>query len=108
MALTRNFRETILARAERDAAFRAQMLREAVANLLNGDVDAGKGMLRDYINATLGFERLAEATGKPAKSLHRMLGSSGNPTLDSFVLILKALQKFEGIDLAVSTRRRAT
>jgi hypothetical protein len=47
--------------------------------MLAGDVDAGKAILRDYIKATVGFEKLAEATGTPPKSLIRMLGPRGNP-----------------------------
>ena len=60
MAITRNFRETILKRAEKDASFRREMLVEAVNELLAGDLNAGKAMLRDYINATITFEGLAK------------------------------------------------
>ena len=48
MALTRDFRETIQARARRDAAFRKALLREAIDCMLAGDVDTGKTVLRDY------------------------------------------------------------
>ena len=61
MALTRDFRVTIKARAERDPAFRKELLREGVECLLAGDIDTGKTILRDYINATLGFVDLAQA-----------------------------------------------
>jgi hypothetical protein len=30
--------------------------------MFGGDVDTGKAILRDYINATVGFEELAAAT----------------------------------------------
>ena len=56
MPVTRKFRKTILSRAERDAAFRRHMLTEAVNELLSGDLDAGKAILRDYINATITFQ----------------------------------------------------
>ena len=72
MPLTRDFKETIKARADSDVAFRVALLTEAVELLLNGDVDTGKLVLRDYINATVGFEELAEEVGKPSKSLMRM------------------------------------
>jgi hypothetical protein len=62
MALTRDFKETIKARAQRDSAFRKELLREGVASLLGGDVDAAKTVLRDYINATIGFAELAHST----------------------------------------------
>ncbi len=63
MALTRDFKETIQARAARDPRFRRELLREGIQCLLAGDVDTGKTVLRDYINATVGFEELgASAT----------------------------------------------
>ena len=64
-------------------------------------------MLRDYVNATLTFERLAKQTGLPAKSLQRMLGPRGNPTAESLFAIIKALQHAERITLAVKPARRA-
>jgi DNA-binding phage protein len=67
------------ARAERVPAFRKALLTEAVEQLIAGEVEVGKAVLRDYINATVGFERLAKATGTPSKSLMRMLGPKGNP-----------------------------
>ena len=60
MALTKAFRDTVMARAQRDRAFRETLLSEAITHFLEGDLDAGKAMLRDYINATLGFAALAE------------------------------------------------
>jgi hypothetical protein len=54
-------------------------LKEAVDALLSGDMDTGKIVLRDYINATVGFDKLATATKKSSKSLMRMLGPKGNP-----------------------------
>ena len=31
--------------------------------MLTGDVDTGKAILRDYIKATIGFEKLGEVPG---------------------------------------------
>ena len=59
MALTRPFTATVKARAERDGDFRVALLREAMDCLLEGDVKSGKTLLRNYINATVGFETLA-------------------------------------------------
>ena len=56
MALTRDFKETVQARARRDAAFREGLLKEGVECLLAGDIDAGKIVLRDYVKATIGFK----------------------------------------------------
>jgi hypothetical protein len=79
MPLTRSFKETVQARARRDPAFRAELLREGVDALLAGDLGTGKAILRDYINATVGFDALGVATGTPPKSLIRMFGPRGNP-----------------------------
>ena len=57
MPLTRDFRETIQARVQLDAAFREELLKEGVECLLSGEVEVGKAALRDFINATGGFEK---------------------------------------------------
>src|SRR5437870_12482594 len=79
MALTRDFKETIRARVARDPKFRKELLREGVESMVTGDIATAKTILRDYINATVGFTELAEATHIPSKSLMRMLGPTGNP-----------------------------
>ena len=107
MPLTRKFRETVWTRAQSDARFRTAMLTEAINNLLAGELDTGKAMLRDYVNATITFEGLAKVTRIPTKSLQRMLGPRGNPTAESLFAIIKALQKSESIKLTVTTKRAA-
>ncbi len=89
MPLTRSFRDTVKARAGRDGAFRQALLQEAVQILFEGDVSGGKAVLRDYINATIGFEALAAATGTPPKSLMRMFGPRGNPTAENLFAVLE-------------------
>ena len=42
-------------------------------------VETGKAVLRDYINATIGFRELGGLTDKSPKSLMRMFGPNGNP-----------------------------
>jgi len=101
MALTRNFRESIQARVRRDARFRRELLREGVESLLSGDVETGKTILRDYINATVGFGQLAEVTNHSAKSLMRMLGPSGNPQARNLFEIVQYLQRKEKVRLKV-------
>jgi len=104
MALTRSFKETVKERALRDPEFRIGLLEEAVEALLRGELDTGKILLRDFINATVGFEDLAEATHRNAKSLMRMLSAEGNPRADNLFSIIAHLQKNEGIELGVRTR----
>jgi DNA-binding phage protein len=103
MALTRDFKETIKARADRDPAFREALLTEAVGQLIAGEVEVGKAVLRDYINATVGFARLAKATGTPSKSLMRMLGPKGNPRANNLLAMIGKLQRVSGVHLAVGT-----
>ena len=80
MALTRDFKETVAARVQNDPAFAQALLDEAITLFVNGEPESAKLILRDLVNATVGFEALAEEIHKPAKSLHRMLSQSGNPT----------------------------
>ena len=101
MRLTRNFRETVRARAERDPAFRAALLQDAVQALLAGDSDGGRAALRTCINATIGFERLGEALGRPPGSLMRMFGPDGNPTTENLLGVISALQEATGVRLEI-------
>ena len=105
MVLTRNFKETIQARIERDPIFREELLKEGVECLLSGDVDTGKAVLRDYINATIGFKELGGLTAKSPKSLMRMFGPNGNPQARNLFEIIGCLQKREGLHLKVQAVR---
>ncbi len=105
MALTHDFKETIRARAQRDAKFRQALLREALECILNGDLSTGKAVLRDYVNATAGFLDLEKRTQIPAKSLMRMLGPKGSPSVANFSSILTALRKTEGVHFELSLKR---
>lgn len=102
MALTRNFRETVVAKVQRDPKFHQSMFTEAINAYLAGDTALGKAMLRDLVNATIGFEGLATATKKPSKSLHRMLAPRGNPNTENFFDIVSALQKKTRVKLRVT------
>src|SRR5450759_4211098 len=97
MPLTHDFKETIRARAQRDPDFRRALLREAVECILNGDLGTGKAVLRNYVNATAGFQDLERRTEIPAKSLIRMLGPKGSPSAANLPSILAALRKTEGV-----------
>ncbi len=105
MVLTRSFKDTVKARADRDPAFRDALLAEGMDALLAGDVDTGKAILRDYINATIGFEALAKDTGTPAKSLMRMFGPTGNPNASNLFAVIERLQRAAGIELHIQVTR---
>ena len=107
MALTRSFKQTIQARVKRDPAFRKALLREAVESFLAGDVETGKSVLRDFINATIGFEKLGRATQRSPKSLMRMFGATGNPHAKNLFEIVAFLQRQEHVRLKVQSRSAA-
>jgi DNA-binding phage protein len=107
--MTRHFKETVAARIGRDPAFREALLCEGIETLLAGDFEAGKTTLRDYINATMGFEALGSAAGIPAKSLMRMFGPKGNPQAQNLFAVLRQLQQQANLRIEVKsirTRRR--
>ena len=103
MAVTKSFRHLVHSRVARDPDFAAALLRKGVDTMLAGDVDAGKSILRDYIKATVGFEKLAEATATPAKSLIRMFGPRGNPQARNLFGVISYLQREAGVTLHVAT-----
>jgi len=101
MPLTRSFRETIKEQLA-DQDFRREFLREAVGNMVSGDLETAKSVLREYINGTLGFIALGEALSKSPKSLMRMLSPQGNPHARNLFEMVAHLQKIEGAVLEVS------
>jgi hypothetical protein len=101
MALTRDFKETVQARVKQDQKFRENLITEAAECLLAGDVETGKTILRDYINATVGFEKLGAAVHKSPKSLMRMFGEKGNPQAQNLFTVFAYIQKKEKIKLDV-------
>ena len=105
MALTKDFRETIRERAQQEPQFRKALLREAIELLLSGDEKTGRAILRNYINATVGFRQLEEATSIPANSLMRMFGPNGNPSAKNLFGVLAHLQAQEGVNFEIRPRR---
>jgi len=103
ISLTRDFKETVNARVQTDPAFAKALLDEAISLFLNGEPEIARLILRDLVNATIGFEELAIATSKPSKSLHRMLSAKGNPTMDNLTTILNVLRKFLQVNIKVQT-----
>jgi DNA-binding phage protein len=103
MTITRDFKETINARAKREPEFAKALLDEAVSLFLNGEPETARLILRDLVNATTGFEELANKTSLPSKSLHRMLSAKGNPTMNNLTAILSVLRKQLNVNLVVNT-----
>jgi len=103
MVLTRDFKQTVVERVRRDPAFAKALLDEAVTLFLNGEPRTARLILRDLVNATMGFETLAAETAKPIKSLHRMLSTKGNPSMDNLAAILNAVRKRLRVTLRART-----
>jgi len=102
MTVTKSFKELVQGRVAKDPKFAEALLREGIDSMLSGDVDTGKSILRDYIKATVGFEKLGEAVDTPAKSLIRMFGPRGNPQARNLFGIIGYLQRQAGIELHVT------
>lgn len=107
MALTRDFKRTVSERIARDPSFARALLDEAASLFLNGEPETARLTLRELVNATVGFERLAAATGRPAKSLHRMLSATGNPSMDNLAVIFDAVRRDLGVGIRVKTIKAA-
>ncbi len=108
MALTKDFKDTVRRRVQSDAGFRKALLREAIECMLGGDVAAGKALLRNYINATLGFPKLQDGVQIPATSLMRMFSPKGNPSANNLFDVLAYLQQQEGINFELRPTRKAS
>ena len=103
MALTRNFKQTVVERVERDPQFAKALLDEAATLFLSGEPETARLILRDLVNATIGFEKLAAVTEKPSKSLHRMLSPRGNPSMDNLAAIFGAVRNWLNVAFDVHT-----
>ncbi len=69
--------------------------------------DTGKSLIRDYLNATEAFPVVAAQLQKDEKSIRRMLGPSGNPTLKNFIGILNACSVAEHLSLRICQQQEA-
>jgi DNA-binding phage protein len=102
MARTKSFQDLVHRQVKTDKKFAEALLREGIDAMLAGDMETGKTILRDYIKATMGFEKLGEATGAPHKSLIRMFGPRGNPQARNLFNVIGYLQKRAGLQLHVT------
>ncbi len=101
MGLTTEFKEVFKANIDRDPEFGFEVFRGAVQALLDNDLATGRSVLRNYVNATIGFGKLSEITGLQEKSLMRMLSAKGNPVASNLLAVIWALQQINGVRLEV-------
>ena len=107
MVLTRDYKETVVARVKNDPKFAKALLDEAATLFLNGEPETAKFVLRDLVNATIGFEQLAQSVEKPSKSVHRMLSPTGNPTMSNLAAIFVALKNVMRVEIRAHAVRVA-
>jgi hypothetical protein len=101
MPLAKAFKDVVKARAQADSAFRVALLEDALDAFVNNDLETGKLLLRDTINATVGFEPLGAQLHKSPKSLKRMLNTEGNPRVDDLFAVSAQLKASEGVSFSV-------
>jgi DNA-binding phage protein len=101
MALTRDYKETVMARIKRDRKFARALYAEAISALLAGETAEGLSMLRDLVHAEITFKGLARQTGLGEKTLHRMLNRDGNPTVRNLGVIVRSIAEDLGIKARV-------
>jgi len=97
MALTRDYKETVMARIKRDRKFARALYAEAISALLAGETAEGLSMLRDLVHAEITFKELARQTGLGEKTLLRMLNRDGNPTARNLGVIVRSIAEDLGI-----------
>jgi len=103
MALTKTIRENVKARIQSDDGFCYALFSHAVEVMLTDDMATAKSVLRDYIDATIGFAELSAESGLTVRYLKRMLQPSGNPRAAEMFRVIGILQRHQGIQLEVST-----
>ncbi len=103
MALTREYRETVIERIKNDPEFTAALYAEAISALVDGEKASALSILRDLVHAHISFKTLAKHTGFDEKALHRMLGKNGNPTMENLAKVIHAVEE----DLQLSTHVEA-
>lgn len=97
MALTRDYKETVVARIKRDRKFAQAFYAGSIEMLLEGQTAEALSRLRDLVHAQITFKELARDTGLGEKTLHRMLNRKGNPTVRNLGVIVKSIAEDLGI-----------
>ena len=108
MELTREYKETVVARIKRDPKFARALYGEAISALIEGETAEGLSLLRDLVHAEISFKELTRQTGLGEKSLLRMLNRNGNPTARNLGMIVKSIAEDLGVKprVEVAARRK--
>lgn len=91
--------EVIVEQLSSDRALLKVHLCNAFKALFNNEVGVGCLMLRDIVNATIGFPKLAENLGykDKGKGLMNKLTGNSNPTSDSLFAIIREVLDYESL-----------
>lgn len=103
---TTSYKAAMKAMVNENPELGAEMLEDALNSLLSGELDEGRLLLRQFVNATMGFKELAERTGKVDKNLMRTLSAAGNPTASNLFEIVQACIQAEGVTVAAHVQRQ--
>jgi DNA-binding phage protein len=82
-----------------DRAMRLASYQEAIMAFFSGDMELGKLNLRDVVKYGIGYDALVLETQISMQSINRMLSRRGNPTTKHLFAILRAIRKYEGIEM---------
>lgn len=99
MPLSREFKETVMELCK-NPEYRKALLAEALESYLEGNIEVGNSLLRDYLNGTHAFGDVASELDMLEPSLRRMLSPKGNATVRNFFALYKLCQQREGIHVA--------
>lgn len=99
MALTKEFKETVVLLCG-NSEYRKELLIEALSAYLEGEVETGNSLLRDYLNGTQSFADVADQMSMKEAGLRRMVGPKGNATAKNLFMLFKVCQIREGFDLS--------
>jgi hypothetical protein len=105
MGISREFKETVRERAQGDPEFRHALLREALGSIVDGELETGRALLKDYIEASMGFPELEKRTEIPAKILMRMLSPKGDLSAAQLASIIRVVQEAESVHFELSLGR---
>jgi DNA-binding phage protein len=106
MALTKEYRKSVVERIQRDPEYTAALYAEAISSMVEGDKATALSILRDLVHAHITFKNLAAETGVGEKALHRMLGARGNPTAENLCRIMHTIEQDLRLTTEVTTKVR--
>ncbi len=104
MIRTEHLDESTAQRLLEDPLFAEELLREGLQALVDGEIEMGKSLICDCIEATVGFDNVANDINESPASVRHMFSADGNPNIDNLFDVIVNLQKHGGLSLEVSTQ----